>query len=161
MPTTPIRQGDATSSRSAKLATVSKRRNVPRGQEEDLSALARAYWEYERRSDSPDKATRLSANQFFDTWQEVRDRTIAGDELAIRLLVALVEAASSEQELCRVGAGPLENVINAKWRDGVLVDPITGWATRLPRFAAALACVWYSDDLPRPLIDRLQRAARA
>ena len=91
---------------------------------------------------------------------EVVQRTIddGGDE-AIRIILALLGAASGDDGVVAVGTGPLEDLINDHGDDLVdLVDLVEQTARRTPGFAASLGSVAVEEGILRPeTVDRLAR----
>jgi hypothetical protein len=58
------------------------------------------------------------------------------------LVSALVDGAETEDDLGRVGAGPLEDLLVS--HGAALVDEVDDLARRNPRFAEAMSGVWWS-----------------
>ena len=86
---------------------------------------------------------------------EVVQRTIddGGDE-AIRIILALLGAASGDDGVVAAGTGPLEDLINDHGDD--LVDLVEQTARRTPGFAASLGSVAVEEGTLRAeTVDRL------
>jgi hypothetical protein len=71
-----------------------------------------------------------------------------GGGQAVAVVSALVDGAETDDDLARVGAGPLEDLLV---RHGAsLVDELDDMARRDSRFAQALGGVWWSADAAGP-----------
>jgi hypothetical protein len=139
---------------------VADRRDVAGVDLSDLDSLVAAYWQHHQLATSSDRADRLRASGLGWAEAEVRDRIEAGDDDSFRLLVALAEAAPTDDDVGAVGAGPIEDLIEERWSDEVVVDRLVGWAHRSNRFASALGAVWYSDAVPASVVERLRAVAK-
>lgn len=80
-----------------------------------------------------------------------------------RLAVDLAEAASSDAEAGFVGAGPIEELVARRARafdspEGqALLEELDAAARRSRRFRTALASVFFDDEVPKQVRDRLER----
>ena len=94
----------------------------------------------------------------FWAWDRVSSSSSGSDtEAAWNLVVALVRNAPDEV-LGSVGAGPLENLLNA--HGAMLVDWIVGEAQRDHRFREALGRAWLSrGTLPPAIENRIVQAS--
>lgn len=73
----------------------------------------------------------------------------------VDLLVALAEAATDDQALAYLGAGPVEDLI--RLHGAQYLEAIDHAARTNKSFRTALRCVWYGDDVDPVLVARLQR----
>jgi uncharacterized protein DUF6869 len=117
--------------------------------------LVVAYWRhYELTQGGRDD--RLAADASVWAFEEVHDLVSKGDPLeALDLIIALVDTAPGIRAVCYVGAGPLENLIAI--HPEVTVEAIDAQARRHEPFQIALNSVYFSDRIPRPVIERLGR----
>lgn len=122
--------------------------------------IAAAYWAYYLLANSDNREDRLKAEKDRSPASEVDDRIEFADADVVSLLVALADAAPSDEAVAFLGAGPLEDLIRERWADEVILDRLVGWAGRNGRFAQALRGVWFGTDVPESVATRLTMASR-
>lgn len=108
--------------------------------------LTAEWWEYQRlASGSRVERKALEAGEPADAVKAVDivdERVTRGGSAALSTVASLVRAAVSVDDLCLVGAGPLEDLL---FEHGVeLAHSVDDLARRDPAFAAALRCVAWS-----------------
>lgn len=108
--------------------------------------LAAQWWNYHRLSrGSRDERKALETGEPADAVEAadiVYERVAQGGSAALSTVASLVRTAVSADDLCLVGAGPLEDLL---CEHGVeLAQSVDELARREPAFAAALRCVWWS-----------------
>ena len=96
-------------------------------------------------------------------WGEVDDLLDGPASEVVRMLVALAEAAPSEEEAGLVGAGPIEELVARRARQfgneegRALLEELDAAARRSARFRSALAFAFFGDEVPKGVRDQLQR----
>ena len=114
--------------------------------------VIRGWWEYQRlQRGTPEERRALQAGHpahVCASWAEVRARIAAGGMPALELVVAILGASRSDEDVSLVGAGPLEDLVHK--HGDTLVDAIEDLAARDGRFAHALSRVWLAKGVLRP-----------
>lgn len=127
-----------------------------------LRALQRASEATEKEETAVDEAGRLALIRKNDAgladvwwaWEEV-GRMVDEDPLsALTVLLEIIDATSSEEELERVAAGHLEDLIQDHGIE--LIKEIEGAAATSPEFRKALSGTWLENP-PRQLKERIAR----
>ena len=111
----------------------------------DLRKLARSWIRYQGTSRQSDEWAvtalwELVRSDYERSWQAVR---------------LLCDLASTTQELCNIGAGPIEDLIEQ--RSAESLDRLEQLVHENARSLEAAACVWTSDPIGRQRIDQLLR----
>lgn len=120
------------------------------------------YWEYWRLSRGT-RDDRIHAGGRRRSHEAVDDAVEAGEPGVVELLVALAEAAPSEEDAGLIGAGPIEELLSchaarlATPAGADLVDAIDTAARRSARFRRALKSAYMGDEVPMPVKSRLGR----
>jgi hypothetical protein len=122
----------------------------------DTGAIAAAYWEHHRRSTSPDRAVRTTADDYEWASTDIDERIHSQPVEAIELLMEIADGAPSGGALAYLGAGPIEDLIRRNGTDTV-IDGVEAAARRSSNFRTALRCAWYDDDVAPDVRDRLRR----
>jgi hypothetical protein len=118
----------------------------------DAADLASAWWKYQRlaRGGRAERKA-LEMGEPADAVAAARavyELVDQGGGQAVALVSALVDGAETDDDLGRVGAGPLEDLLV---RHGAsLVDELDDLARRDPRFAQAMSGVWWSAATAGP-----------
>ncbi len=122
-----------------------------------------SYWEYWRLARGT-RQDRLAIERARHPAREAIDEAVeAGNPSVVQILVALAEAAPSDEDAGLVGAGPIEDLISTHGqrlacRDGSqLLDELDAAARRSPRFRRALQSAWMGDEVPTSVRERLGR----
>jgi hypothetical protein len=124
--------------------------------------LVQNYWEHWRLARG-DRAQRLCTQRGSTGHESVREAVEVGDPAVVDLLVALAEAAPSEDDAGLIGAGPLEALLSAHaallatGEGAPLLDAIDVGARRSARFRRALRSAYMGDEVPAAAKSRLQR----
>ena len=96
----------------------------------------------------------LHAQEAWQAYWSVQQTMDDGGDDAIRLVLALLDAAPDDESMVLVAAGPLEDLINEHGDD--LVELIEKTARQSSMFAGALESVWVDRVALRPeTFDRL------
>ena len=120
------------------------------------------YWEHWRLFRGS-RADRLEAQKRNVSVEVLYDSVQEGGPGVIELLVALAEAAPSDDDAGLVGAGPLENLLSlhgsrlATADGSALLDVIDTAARRSPRFRCALRSAYMGDEVPASVRTQLRR----
>lgn len=120
------------------------------------------YWEYWRLSRGS-REERLRAKGRRRSHEVLDDAVEIGDVGVVELLVALAEAAPSEEDAGLVGAGPRDELLfshsaRLATPDGAdLVEAIDTAARPSERFRRALRSSYMGDEVPEPVKRRLER----
>lgn len=118
-----------------------------------------AYWRHHRLAKSrvdreparPSPSDRVPDEDFW-SWEYVDNLWRTGDQAALDHLVDLAESASDDDELCYLGAGPVEDFVRVF---GVArIDDIEAAARRSPPFLRALQGM-YGIVIPEPIRVRM------
>jgi hypothetical protein len=113
--------------------------------------LVEGWWEYQRlASGSRSERKQLEAGLQEAAWAAywaVQAATDSGGEAALSLVLALLEAAPSDDAAAAVGVGPLEDLLHAHGRE--LGSRVNALAGQHPRLRRALDAVWLDDGRPR------------
>jgi hypothetical protein len=98
----------------------------------------------------------VRARKLWRAYEVVQQTMDTGGDNAIRLIVALLDAAPGDEGPAAVGPGPLEDLINEHGDD--LADTLGQAARQSPEFAQALGAVAVEEGRLRPeTVDRLAR----
>jgi hypothetical protein len=115
-------------------------------------ALIEGWWEIHRLTTERPSGHQAMIEDLWWAWEALESEMDDASPGAVQLLVALCEAAPSEEELGSVGAGPLETLIveNAATMatpvGAVLLDAVARASRQSPPFRIALAGVWYETE---------------
>jgi hypothetical protein len=119
----------------------------------DRDDVVAAYWEHWRLAVETAR-NGLPQSKEPDVTREVIDEAVEeGDPSVVALIVALAEAASSDDDVALVGAGPLEDLLVkhgrslARPQGAALLKEIDAAARRSPRFRQALGSVWLDQEV--------------
>ncbi len=119
---------------------------------DERADLVATYWRYVARSESADREHRLTAGQDLWSVDQIAQIVASGGAEAVQLVVDLALAAPDDVALSRLGAGPIEVLID---RHGVdLLDDLEEVARRAPAVRTALASVWFFAATPE-VVQRL------
>lgn len=120
------------------------------------------YWEHWRLARG-NREERLRAQRGLEAHNHVHDAVEEGDPTVVDLLVALAEAAPTEEDAGLIGAGPLEALLSvhaallATGKGAPLLDAIDVGARRSARFRRALRSAYMGDEVPAVAKSRLER----
>lgn len=89
-------------------------------------------------------------------WECVQALMWAPVAQAVTVIQELLDRAETDQELCHVGAGPVEELLSHSGHDERAVAQIEQSVRRHPRFRRAMACVDLGTDLPADIRQRLE-----
>ncbi len=70
-----------------------------------------------------------------------------GDPESLAVIAVLIEHASSDQDVCDIGAGPLENLLSHAGHGLRFVDQVEGLARGSAKLRSALECLWLGEDV--------------
>jgi hypothetical protein len=122
-----------------------------------VDELARCYWEYWRLATSSVVAERDRADEYLWAPEEVTELVRERAEDQVDVLIAIADAAPSDDALGHLGAGPIENMIHPRTPDYV-IDQIEVAAETNPNFRTALRFADFDDDRISPEVRaRLRR----
>lgn len=118
------------------------------------------FWQEHRLSQGT-REERLEASGV--AWGEVDHLLDGPASEVVRMLVALAEAAPSEEEVGLVGAGPIEELVarragqfdSEEGRE--LLEELDTAARRSSRFRSALAFAFFGDEVPKGVREQLER----
>lgn len=102
------------------------------------SEVVERYWRFHALSTSSVRQDRLDSKSDFDAWEHVEELAQSDPEECLAVICDLAEAASSDQALAYLGAGPLENLLH---QHPDYAEAVSDVARRAPSFRAALRCV--------------------
>jgi hypothetical protein len=125
---------------------------VTHGQSDD--DVAAAYWQRHRLANNADRNERLAAPQLDWAVDAVDAAIDSGSTTAIRMLLAICAAATSDDDVAALGAGPLEEFLQRPLGDGEMSE-LESAIRRTPRLRAALGHVWWSE-IPGTSVDRFR-----
>jgi hypothetical protein len=131
----------------------------------DRAELVKAYWEEWRlfQGTREERVAREDARSYEDAGSLVDDEVERGDPSVVELLVALAEAAPTDDDVGLVGAGPIEDLLSTqsgrlRTPEGAdLLDAIDTAARRNARFRQALRSAFMGDEVPAVVKDRLAK----
>lgn len=122
------------------------------------------FWQEHRLSQGT-RQERLEASGA--AWGEVDDLLDGPASEVVRMLVALAEAAPSEEEVGLVGAGPIEELVARRAgqfdsEEGhELLEELDTAARRSARFRSVLAFAFFGDEVPRASANSLSASGSA
>ena len=119
-----------------------------------LHDLAADYWRWQRLSEQAKQEDEMAA------WSCVDDLMRTPVPQALDVIQALLDLAETDQELCNVGAGPLEDLLSHFGHGEQFVDEVERRGGRDPRLRKALACLYLGDDVPIDVRARLEPPSR-
>lgn len=129
---------------------MSDGRAVPRDR------LVEAYWTHYALSTSQVREDRVRAQELWWAWETVSAAVSDGDPASVGLLVALAEAAPSDEALGYLGAGPFEEFLG--WcADDRLAAMVETVVRRSPQLRQALRSVYLDDEVDEEFAARLRR----
>jgi hypothetical protein len=121
--------------------------------------VAARWWEHKRLSSGTrTERKQLALGEPVDVVRAneiVRESMWQGGADALDLVVALIDAAPSDDVIAYVGAGPLEDLLLD--HSDALIDQVDDLARRSPAFARALSAVYPSDAWDSSVQQRLAR----
>lgn len=131
----------------------------------DRKELVKAYWDDWRlfRGTREERLAREDSRSYEDADSLVDDEVERGDPSVVDLLVALAEAAPSDEDAGLVGAGPIEELLSThsgrlRTAEGAaLLDAIDTAARRNSRFRRALRSAFMGDEVPIAVKERLAK----
>lgn len=107
-----------------------------------VEQLAIDYWRWQRLPSTDKEHDPMAA------WSCIADLMSAPAPKALEVIDAILALASDENELCGVGAGPLEDLLSHNGHGEQFAAEVASRARYSPRLRRALSCLYLSDDVP-------------
>jgi len=121
----------------------------------ERAAIVDAYWRRHQLSTSLDRTAR--EDTIADDWAvDMVDRLVAeGDQTVVELLCSLADSAPDDYALARLGAGPIENLLDS--HASLFGDAIDAAARTNLNFRTALRCALFDNHIAPEIATRLRR----